>query len=119
MGKSQSGELAALLIKLRPETAALAPKVARALVRHAKALHRLYEHRCSRELTLAEQSIEIRHERWVERLCATVQIKATFNGDPRGFPVKLYLCNNEDQARALGDHPYNTWGGASEGWGIG
>lgn len=143
--QSQSGELAAHLIKLRPGTAALAPKVARALVRHAKALHRLYEHRCNRELTLAEQSVEIRHERWVERLCATVTIKAKFNGDPRGFPVKLHfgsaveaesecpnchngtvgkedgrlVCRGECGAFLTDEQPYNTWGGASEGWGIG
>jgi len=108
---SQSGELAWILAKERPGMAAIAPKVARALVRHAKALHRLYEHRCNRELTLAEQGIEIRHERWVARLCATVEIKAKFNGDPRGFPVKLHFGGD--------DQPYNTWGGASEGWGIG
>ena len=123
MTKSQSAELAGLLAKLRPGAKALAPKVARALVRHAKALHRLYEHRCNRELTLAEQAVEIRHEKAVERLCKTVEIEVRFNGDPRGFPVKLHFGGEPFAyapfAEETGGQPYNTWGGASEGWGIG
>lgn len=108
---SPSSQLAELLVKLRPGMALIHPKVARALVRHAKALHRLYECNCNRDLTPAEESLVRRHESAVARLCATVQIEAKFNPDPRGFPVKLHFGG--------GDQPYNTWGGAECGWGIG
>jgi len=108
---SQSADLAALLAKHRPETALLAPKVARALVRRAKLLHRSYVNACNRPLLLKEQADEIRHERAVKRLCDTVRIEVKFNGDPRGFPVKLHF-GGENQ-------PHNTWGGTGDGWGIG
>lgn len=108
---SQTKDLRELLERLRPECKAIAPKVALALVRHAKALHRLYEHRCNRTLTLTEQSEEIRRERAVKRLCDTMRIKFFFNHDPRGFPVKLHFGGQHQ--------PHNTWGGEPDGWGIG
>lgn len=117
--KSQSAELAVLLVKHIPGTEALAPKVARSLVRHAKALHRLYEHECNRELRPSEREAMTRHEGAVERLCDTIGIRRVdFNGDPRGFPVKLHLGNKPFDLESP-EQPYNTWGGAQDGWGIG
>lgn len=35
-------------------------------------------------------------------------VTASFNGDPRGYAVKLHFVSGA----------YNTWGGKEEGWGI-
>ena len=37
-------------------------------------------------------------------------LPVNFNGDPRGYPVKVVLPKTRR---------YNTWGGAETGWGFG
>ena len=82
------------------------------LMRAAHALHRHYENACNRERLKCEEQDEERVEALVREHCKALGIRATFNGDPRGYPVKVHFTY----------HPhgvYNTWGGAEDGWGIG
>lgn len=113
MSPSQSAELTKLIESERPGVRALAPKVARALVRHAKALHRLYERECNEDTSNDQrhQLLVAHHERWVARLCSIIEVGHHLNGDPRGFPVKLHFGGERQ--------PHNTWGGVAVGWGIG
>ena len=55
-----------------------------------------------------------RHEACVSAICELLSINARFNDDPRGFSVKLQFRPEDPQ-----NQPYNTWGGAEDGWGIG
>ena len=75
------------------------------IARTARALHRLYEHACNRELSPNEKKRTKLHETRV-RTCATWLggIPVIFNGDPRGAPVRLVLPTGET----------NDFGG--EGW---
>lgn len=110
---SQTTDLIKLIAEHRPGQGALAPRVARALVRHAKALHRLYERDCNEDTSedKCHQALVARHEKWVAFLAKTIEVGYHLNGDPRGFPVKLHF-GGESQ-------PHNTWGGGVVGWGIG
>lgn len=80
------------------------------IARHAVTLHHYAEAACNRELSKAE-------ERKVELLEARVRVlvaqlgegfRVRFNGDPRGFAVKIQNPAGR----------YNTWGGAEDGWGV-
>jgi hypothetical protein len=108
---SQTAELIKLIQEHRPGCRALAPQVARALVRHAKALHRLYERECNEDTTddKRHQALVALHEKHVAFLA--IEVGHHLNGDPRGFPVKLHFGGERQ--------PHNTWGGVAVGWGIG
>ena len=82
--------------------------VARRLMRYARTHGRLAETACNRELTPREEKQDGLTERHISELAATVGAAAKFSGDPRGYTVKL----------AWKDGAHNTWGGASEGWGV-
>lgn len=71
-------------------------------------LNRYNETSCNYGLTPAQEKRVANIEKRVTALCTSLGISAHFNGDPRGYAVKL----------ALPDGSYNTWGGKEEGWGI-
>ena len=78
------------------------------LLRLADRLHRYYEAACNYGLT-ATQDVRVTHlEERARAICVVLGIEVKFNGDPRGYPVKLLLPSGD----------YNTWGGKEEGWGI-
>lgn len=80
------------------------------LRRCARRLHRLCEIQCERELNPAE----IRREHRLENACRTAAAelgcRVSFNGDPRGFPVRLKWADPGER------QPSNNWGG--EDWGM-
>ena len=100
---------------LARECPSLAPRQildhATELRRMARALERLDVLACNTRLT---EHQEKRAQRWRERLQAYVSAHlftadaVLFNGDPRGYAVKLLLPSGA----------YNTMGGREEGWGV-
>ena len=78
-----------------------------ALIMLAKRLNRYNETECNYGLTERQQKNVERLEKRV-RDALPPQIGVTFNGDPRGYAVKLHFASGA----------YNTWGGKEEGWGI-
>lgn len=90
---------------------------AEALIRLAGEHAKLAEHACNRELTAREVEREKTIEREIAAQLRAVRadggsIGVTFEGDPRGYTVKLHLPPID------GRKPHNTWGGAESGWGI-
>lgn len=73
----------------------------------ARRLNRYNEVECNYGLTERQQKNVERLEKRVRELLPP-QVGVTFNGDPRGYAVKLHFASGV----------YNTWGGKSEGWGI-
>ena len=81
------------------------------ICRHAVTLSRIGEIWCSVEMSeravkrleRKESQLENRVKALVERIGCGVK----FNGDPRGFAVKL-----------TGLGTYSTWGGLEDGWGV-
>ena len=47
-------------------------------------------------------------ERRITAICAELGLSPNFQGDPRGYTVKVALPNGA----------YNTWGGREDGWGV-
>jgi len=78
------------------------------LLRLADRLQRYAEAACNYQLTQAQEKRVASLEARVKALCDAWGIGVTFNGDPRGYAVKLHLPSGA----------YNTWGGQGEGWGI-
>lgn len=113
--KSQTAELAELIVRHRANWAVAQESVtvARSLVRHAKALSRLNEAACNRPLTAADERAERDHTARVKALAEKIGCGVKFQGDPRGYSVKLHF--GPDPKR----QPGNTWGGTDDGWGIG
>lgn len=67
---------------------------ARTLRRLAMRLHRSYEIACNREQTAHELRTERRTEARILFLCHDLGLAApTFNGDPRGAPVKIPVAH--------------------------
>jgi hypothetical protein len=73
----------------------------------ARRLNRYNETECNYGLTDRQQKNVDRLEKRVREMLPA-SIGVTFNGDPRGYAVKLHFPSKV----------YNTWGGESEGWGI-
>ena len=73
----------------------------------ARRLNRYNETECNYGLTERQQKNVDRLEKRVRELLPP-QIGVTFNGDPRGYAIKLHFESGV----------YNTWGGKEEGWGI-
>lgn len=84
--------------------------VARTLMRHAATLGRLAVKDCNVGLTDDELAKENRTQVKIGELCRDELpgVRPKFNGDPRGYVVKLILPTGL----------YNTWGGAEDGWGV-
>ena len=78
------------------------------LLRLADRLHHYMETDCNYGLTVRQKVAVVGLERRVKALCDGWGLRVTFNGDPRGYAVKLHFSTGV----------YNTWGGKSEGWGI-
>lgn len=82
------------------------------LIRRARRLHTLYERECSDSRADADAlgAAIVRAEARIVADCRALfpGIVVEFNGDPRGFPVKLLLS-----ASGAG----NTWGGGEYGIG--
>ena len=74
----------------------------------AKRLDRYNETECNYGLTPAQEKRVENLEKRIRAMCDTWRIGVKFNGDPRGYAVRLMFP----------DQSYNTWGGAEEGWGI-
>ena len=92
-----------------------ARRAATSIVRDAKTLGRIAVRDCngepvSPEMREREGRCMVRVGQW----CRRFGLGAHFNGDPRGFPVKVTGLTD-----VHGRPAYNTWGGASDGWGIG
>jgi hypothetical protein len=79
------------------------------LLRLADRLHRYAEAACNYQLTPAQEKRVEHLEARVQAICCDeLGIGVKFNGDPRGYAVKLLLPSGD----------YNTWGGKEDGWGI-
>lgn len=117
--KSQSEALGDVILKHRPGTKIReAYSRATALVRAAKELSRIAERQCSEEMSERETARVKKRERALEaivlRHCEAIGVTSiTFDGDPRGYVVKLHF--GPDPKR----QPGNTMGGPETGWGIG
>jgi hypothetical protein len=74
---------------------------------HARQLHKLAEADCNTGLTKRQQAREDLLQRRTVALLEPYGLKAKFGGDPRGYVVKILGL------------PGNTWGGDSEGFGVG
>lgn len=75
----------------------------------AKSHCRLQELNCNGELTKRQESRERNIEKEIAGLAKLFNLTATFDGDPRGYTVKLHWPTKD---------VYNTWGGAESGFGI-
>ena len=74
----------------------------------ADRLQRYAETGCNYQLTPAQETRIANLEKRVKAICGGWGVGVKFNGDPRGYVVRLMLP----------DESYNTWGGKDEGWGI-
>lgn len=120
-------EFVAQLTRALPQVAAnLVARNARLLMRHAKTHGNIAEAQCNgpgdyvnsipypeagriyREFEERCAKREARIEARISAICAELGIEPDFGGDPRGYTVKVKLPTGAS----------NTWGGASEGWGI-
>jgi len=109
---SETTDLTNLIVKHRPGV--MNPRqLARKLVVAARKLHRSYEISCNRSQTESELTIEAELESFMRVTCKAMAVDVKFNGDPRGFPVKLHFGPTPES------QPGNTWGGAEDGYGIG
>lgn len=74
----------------------------------ADRLHKYAETACNFSLTdRQEKRVDALEKRAIAH-AAALGVTLKFNGDPRGYAVKVMLPNGD----------YNTWGGKEEGWGI-
>lgn len=80
------------------------------LVRLAKEYHKIQEHDCNGTKTPRMESRESNIETEIKTITTKFGLKVHFDGDPRGFCVKLHAPKND---------VWNTWGGADTGYGIG
>ena len=117
--KKQVKELADLIVRHRAVmiTEQRAFEISESLVSKARSLGRIAERWCSEEMS-DETSARVtkreeRLEAEVRELCSEINVRPSFDGDPRGFAVKLHF--GPDPVR----QPGNTWGGCETGWGIG
>jgi len=78
------------------------------LLQLADRLQRYAEAACNYQLTETQEKRVATLEARVRAICSDWGFRVKFNGDPRGYVVRLLLP----------DGSYNTWGGREEGWGI-
>lgn len=112
MDKHQQENLMLLAVYLGQSNKGTAS--ARLAVQYAKEIHKysrrlsvLAEIECNREVTERERREEERLQKRVNALLKPYDLRARFEGDPRGYVVKIQGL------------PGNTWGGDSEGFGVG
>ena len=107
MAKREEWERAASLMHKLPQ--ATSGQVVE-LLAYAQRLHHYAETACNYGLTPAQEKRVTNLETKVKAICADLDlaISVKFNGDPRGYAVKLMLPSGD----------FNTWGGKEEGWGI-
>ncbi len=82
----------------------------RELVKLSREHCKLVVHQCNGTYTPRMESRERNIEKRVTEIAQSIGLKATFDGDPRGYTVKLHAPKGNF---------YNTWGGAETGYGIG
>lgn len=93
-----------------PRAAAAVGADAERLLRIARRCSRLAEKACNEPITPADAVRELRSQDAIRStLEAYPGVRVTFEGDPRGYVVKLHTPGGE----------WNTFGGAEEGYGIG
>jgi hypothetical protein len=80
------------------------------MVRLAKAYHRIQEHDCNGTKTKRMETMERNLECRIEEIAVKYGLRVVFEGDPRGYVVKLFSPLK---------NVYNTWGGVESGYGIG
>lgn len=83
----------------------------KSLLKWARNHGKLQEIACSDELRYewAEKRTE-QVEKTLTKLATKLNLGITFNGDPRGFTIKLHFPKTK---------AWNTWGGEETGYGIG
>lgn len=82
----------------------------REAVRLAKEHHSIQEAKCCYEISTARITREKNIENRITTIAEQYDLGVHFDGDPRGFTVKLHAKDNS---------VWNTWGGAETGYGIG
>ncbi len=120
MTNDEAEDMAALAVHLDRQLAwigqSLTPTAhaarAQRLTQHAKALSRYAVLDCNGDLTEVQQLKDRNVQGRVEDICKAYVVLVDFGCDPRGYVVKLHFTYGKDK-------PYNTWGGAESGWGIG
>jgi hypothetical protein len=80
------------------------------MIQLAKSHCLLQERACNGDLTQSQIKRELSIEKSIALIAESFDLQAEFQGDPRGFTVKLH-------AKTKGF--YNTWGGQESGYGIG
>lgn len=100
------------MVKAFPKDAHRALRVAGLLMRHAKTHGRIQERWCSEEMSESLTRRVERREKQIEALITrhaeSLGCKVHFDGDPRGYTVKLFLPTGD----------WNTWGGKESGYGV-
>lgn len=85
------------------------------IFRLARRANRYNTAACNRELSPREAKLAEKTDAEFEALVAEIAkreglaVGVKCKGDPRGYPFKI---------RVEPDRPYNTWGGAEDGWGV-
>jgi len=122
----EQGDLQALLGKYMPRTKANPSGTdtwgdAGKLLRAARGLSRIAERQCSEEMSDESRALVEAREKGLEKsitaLAAVYGAKVTFDGDPRGYVVKLHF-EPKKGVPYDGRKPANTWGGEESGYGI-
>lgn len=80
------------------------------MVTKAKRLHRIAENHCNGREYKGMLTREANLEKMISELAKGFGLTVVFDGDPRGYVVKLHAPNKD---------VYNTWGGKESGYGIG
>jgi hypothetical protein len=97
-----------LITRLPGEWTPQARPLAGELLSIADRLNRYNETECNYGLSVRQQARVTNLELRAEEIAKVLGVGIKFNGDPRGYAIKLMLPSGE----------YNTWGGKEEGWGI-
>lgn len=83
-------------------------EVTRLVIKDATTVQRLAVAECERELSEKEKRRDELAQARIKLRLAAHGVGVKFNGDPRGYAVKLLFKSGL----------YNTWGGVEEGWGV-
>lgn len=65
------------------------------MVKLAKSHHKLAEAECNGELTARQRARQANIEKVIANIAAQFNLKVTFDGDPRGYTVKLHTEGNK------------------------
>lgn len=123
MTQNEHAALTALLTKYHHDPLGReASTDASTLLRCARTLQRHALRRCNDPLTDAEEKrldrLDHQAETEVQHIMALYGARASFDGDPRGYVVKLHFPPKPGMPYD-GRVPANTWGGDECGYGIG